>query len=118
MRQAVAGSVRPTGERTKADLMARKGPALGRASRLSVQRASGLGGAATLIGIALSLNGPSRLISNPHRQLGNALVGVDHLLQSVPHDVALNRHKVLHRAGADNPVHSLDVLLQAILHEA
>src|SRR4051794_17632858 len=41
-----------------------------------VPRASGLSRAATLMGVALSLDGPSRLIGHPHRQLGNPLVGI------------------------------------------
>src|SRR3954468_10068761 len=86
--------------------------------RRLAQSAPELGSAASLVGVALCLNGPGGLIGSAHRQLRNALVGVDHLLQAVPHEVALNRHKVLHRAGADNPVHSLDVLLHTILHEA
>src|SRR3954469_21198612 len=69
--------------------------ALSRASKSSAESAWGLRGAAALIGIALSLNGPGSLIGHPHRQLGDALVGVDHLLKGVAHQVALNRHKVL-----------------------
>src|SRR5215212_4945085 len=49
----------------------------------SDQGASGLGRAAALIGVALGLDGPSGFISRAHRQLGDALVGVDHLLQGV-----------------------------------
>ena len=40
------------------------------------------------------------------RHLSNAFVGVDHLLQAVASQIALNRHKVLHRADTCNPVHS------------
>src|SRR5215210_3672306 len=65
--------------------------------RCLAQSAPELGGAASLVGVALCLNGPSGLISRAHRQLGNALVGVNHLLEVVPHDVALNGDEVLHR---------------------
>src|SRR3954447_24263537 len=39
------------------------------------QQASELGGAPTLIGVALSLNGSGRLIRDAQRHLGDALVG-------------------------------------------
>src|SRR3954452_15000054 len=68
--------------------------------RRLAQSAPELGSAASLVGVALCLNGPGGLIGSAHRQLRNALVGVNHLLQAVPHQVALNRHKVLHRTGA------------------
>jgi hypothetical protein len=64
------------------------------------------------------LDGPSGFIGNPHGQLGDAPVRVDHLLQGVPRQIALNRHKVLHRAGARNPVHRFYILLQAVLDQA
>jgi len=57
------------------------------------------------------------LISDAQRHLGHAPVGVDHLLQGVPRQIALNRHKVLNRAAARNPAHRLNVLLQAVLDE-
>src|SRR3954469_14036098 len=68
--------------------------------KCSAQCALELGDAANLLRvlIRLGLDGPSRLIGSAQRQLRNALVGVNHLLQAVPHQVALNRHKVLHRA--------------------
>src|SRR3954453_8861810 len=59
------------------------------------QQASELGGAPTLIGVALSLNGPRGFLGHPHRQLGDALVGVDHVAQAVPRQITLNGHEVL-----------------------
>src|SRR3954471_23189926 len=84
------------------------------------QCAPELGDAADLLRVLvrLSLDGPGSFIGSAQRHLSNALVGVDHLLQAVPRQIALNRHKVLHRAGADDPVHRIDVLLQAVLNEA
>src|SRR5215210_7138819 len=67
--------------------------------------------------VRLGLDGPSRLISRAQRYLSDALVGVDHLLQAVPYQLTLNRHKVLNRAGASNPAHCLDVLLPTVLDE-
>src|SRR3712207_5288740 len=90
------------------------GPGL---SRLLKSPQACLRSAAALIGTALSLHGPSRLIGNPHGELGNALVSVDHLLQGVAHQIALNRDEVLHRTGACNPAHRVDVLLHTILDE-
>jgi hypothetical protein len=74
----------------KADPLTQKDPALGRASKASPQRASGLGDAADLLGVLvrLGLDGPSRLISRAQGYLGNALVGVDHLLQAVPYGLS------------------------------
>src|SRR5215211_1807822 len=85
--------------------------------RRLAQRASGLRDAADLLGVLvrLGLDGPSRLISRAQGYLGNALVGVDHLLQAVPHQITLNRYEVLHRAGPSKPVHGVDVLLQTVL---
>ena len=80
------------------DCLTQKGPALGRASRVA-QQAPELRSTAALIGIALSLDGSGRFVGHPHRQLGDALVGVDHLLQAVARQIALNGHEVLHRAG-------------------
>src|SRR3954470_23275722 len=60
----------------------RKSPALGRASKSSAGSVWGLRGAATLIGVALSLlDGSGGLISRAQRYFCNALVGVDHLLK-------------------------------------
>src|SRR3954468_1795714 len=83
------------------------------------QCAPELGDAADLLRILvrLGLDGPGSFIGSAQRHLSNALVGVDHLLQAVPRQIALNRHKVLHRAGADDPVYRIDVLLQAVLNE-
>src|SRR4051812_15425454 len=67
--------------------------------------------------VRLGLDDPPSLLGNAQRYLGNALVGVDHLLGGAPRPFALNRHKVLHRAGADNPVHGLDIFGQAVLNE-
>jgi hypothetical protein len=53
--------------------------------------------------VALGLDAPGRLVSHPRRDLGDTLVRVDHLPQVVPHEIALNRHKVLHGAAADKP---------------
>src|SRR5215207_9927885 len=86
----------------------------------SAPRASGLGCAASLISVLvrLRLDGAGGLIGNAQRHLGDALVGVDHLLQGVPSQIALNRDEVLHRAGARKPVQALNVLLQTVLNEA
>src|SRR5215212_4944076 len=86
--------------------------------RRLAQSAPELGSAASLVGVALCLNGPGGLIGSAHRQLRNALVGVDHLLQAVPHQITLHGHKVLHRAGARKTAHSVNILLQTILDEA
>src|SRR4051794_32948089 len=55
----------------------------GKTARLWTETRLELGDAADLLGVLvrLSLDGPSRFIGDAHRQLGNALVGVDHLLQ-------------------------------------
>jgi len=45
--------------------------------------------------------------------LGNAPIGVDHLMRDVPRPIALNRHKVLHGAATRDPVHRVKVLGQA-----
>src|SRR5215204_6083267 len=68
--------------------------------------------------IRLGLDGPSSLISRAQRYFCNPLVGVDHLLQAVPHQIALYRHKVLNRTDTCNPAHSVDVLLQTVLDQA
>src|SRR3712207_4397570 len=62
-----------------ADLLTRKGPALGRASSISFRCASGLGSAGAIdVCATLSLlDAPGRFIGNAHRHLGNSLVGVD-----------------------------------------
>ena len=85
----------------------------------SAQSARRLGDAANLLGVLvrLILDDPTRLVSNAQRHLGDTLVGVDHLLQAVPSQIALNRHKVLNRAAARNPAHRLNVLLHAVLDE-
>src|SRR5215213_4118266 len=52
-----------------------------------------LGDATDLRGalVRLSLDHPARLLSDAHRHLGNPLVGVNHPLQVVSHEIALNR---------------------------
>src|SRR3954451_9578826 len=116
MRQVVAQTAWSTVGPVTADLPTQKRPGAGPGLCLA-QCALELGDAANLLRvlIRLGLDGPSRLISRAQRYLGNALVGVDHLLQAVPHQVALNRDKVLHRAGPSKPVHGVDVLLQTVL---
>src|SRR4051812_4960279 len=61
-----------------------------------------LGGAADLLGIlvCLGLNDAGRLLSHAQRPLGNPLVGLNPLPDAAPYQIALHRHKVLHRAGA------------------
>src|SRR3954470_22735764 len=86
--------------------------------RGSGQRASGLGGAAALIGVALSLDGPSRLVGDAHRQLGDGLVGFAPLAPARPRQMALTRHEVRRRADACDPARGLGVLLNAVLDEA
>src|SRR3954466_6366171 len=97
MRQVVAETVRPTGERTKADLPTQArhwaGPLFSsKCPSLSLE----LGDAADLLGVLvrLSLDGPSRFIGDAHRQLRNALVGVDHLLQAAPPPLPPDRPKL------------------------
>src|SRR5215218_5400952 len=103
-----------------ADLLTRKGPALGRASSVcSSRRDAALGGAAQLMGVALSLlDAPGGLISRAQRYFCNALVGVDHLLQAVPYQIALRGHEVLYRAAARQAAQTVDVLRHPVLDQA
>src|SRR3954465_13182603 len=113
------GPTVPERVRPKWDSLARRGPAHGRTSKAQAQRALGLRGTADLLGILvrLGLNDAGRLLSDAQRHLGNPLVDLNHLPDAVPDKLALNRPKVLHRAGLYNPVHGVSVLLRAILNK-
>src|SRR3954462_1552200 len=108
----------PSDQRSRSSSM--KKPGAGPGLEGSSHRAPGLGDAADLLGVLvrLILDDPACLISDAQRHLGNPLVGVDHLLKRVTSQITLNRYEILHRAGARNPVHRIDVLLQTVLNEA
>ena len=64
------------------------------------------------------LDASGSLISNAHRHLGDTLVGVDHLLEVVPNQAALNRDEVLHRPHTGKAAQTIHVLLHPLLSEA
>src|SRR3954449_8746033 len=102
--QAVAGGIPSIVGSENANLQTWKRPGTGPGLKGSAQRAPALGRAGAInVRAALSLDGPSGLIGHPRRQLRNALVGVNLLLQAVPRQIALTRHKVLDRTGTRQP---------------
>jgi hypothetical protein len=61
------------------------------------------------MGVALSLlDAPGYFIGHPHRHLRDTLVGVDHLLEVVPYQIALNRDEVLHRSHTGQAAQTVD----------
>ena len=88
----------PQGRGSGSGLDERKAQRSGRAALVCLPKTELLGHAADAIHVLvrLSLDGPGGLIGNTYRELGHMLVGFDDLPEAVPHQFALNRHKVLH----------------------
>lgn len=68
--------------------------------------------------VSVCLDGARSFLCDPDRHLREATAIVDHLLQVVPHKVALNRDEILHRTAARERGQAIHVPLELILRQA